>query len=633
MPFLKLSADLEPRSKFALLLAYDFVALLTALWASFSIRLGVLYWPANKLILMLWIAAAATALVAFQRLGTYRMIIRYLDTRAGPRIAMGALAAAAIWFVIAYLSKIDMPRSVGFIYFGLVYLLLYYSRVLAAALLTRPEAKSMVAASVPSANPIPVVIYGANAAGVSLAASILRQSRYKLRFFVDDNPEMVGRTILGHRIRATSELAGWAQGGAVQQVFLALPQATRNERIEAVSSLSGLNLKVLSVPSHDEILRGKFTLSDVRPLDVKDLLERDVVPPVPHLLKGGIEGCTVLVTGAGGSIGSEICRQVLRCAPKRLVLLDHSEFNLYRIEKELNAGLADDQESPRPEIVAVLGSMVNELLLTRTLGRWSVDTVYHAAAYKHVPLLEDNEIVGVENNVLGTKALADACVAHGVKRFTMISTDKAVRPTNVMGSSKRVAELYIQALAQEPGVDCRFGIVRFGNVLDSSGSVVQQFRAQILEGGPITVTHPAITRFFMSIPEATQLVLQASSMALKGEVFVLDMGEPLRIVDLARTMVALSGLTERTPANPYGDIQITYVGLRPGEKLHEELFVGEMISATEHPQIKKANEPTVMLRDLQWSLQRIHTAVAELDAAALRVILGELLERDSRWAA
>jgi FlaA1/EpsC-like NDP-sugar epimerase len=364
----------------------------------------------------------------------------------------------------------------------------------------------------------------------------------------------------------------------------------------------------------------------VRPINVEDLLKRDIVPPLPELIEGGLRAKSVLVTGAGGSIGSEICRQVLKYAPQRLVLLDHSEFALFSIETELREMSAELKEAPA--LVPIIGSLLNERLVRDLLREHRIDTVFHAAAYKHVPLLELNEVVGVTNNVVGTRVLADACVEARIPRLTMISTDKAVRPTNVMGRSKRVAELYIQALARQPEVATQLGIVRFGNVLDSSGSVVQRFRSQIAEGGPVTVTHEDITRFFMSIPEATQLVLQANSLAAKGEVFVLDMGEPVRIADLARTMIALSGMTEKTNDNPDGDIEISYVGLRPGEKLHEELFVGEQVTETVHPQIKMANERSMPIEELVPHLRRLDIALEASDARAVRAVLSKILELD-----
>jgi FlaA1/EpsC-like NDP-sugar epimerase len=341
-----------------------------------------------------------------------------------------------------------------------------------------------------------------------------------------------------------------------------------------------------------------------------------------------VEGHTILVTGAGGSIGSEICRQIIHAGPRKLVLLDHSEFALYGIEQQLEEARAKLAAEDRPEIAAVVGSMLNEPLVRLLIKLHNVDTIYHAAAYKHVPLLEQNEVVGVENNVMGTLVLAR--IAHEAKltRFTMISTDKAVRPKSVMGASKRVAELIIQALAEQPDCETRFGIVRFGNVLDSSGSVVQRFRNQIRQGGPVTVTHPNITRFFMSIPEATQLVLQASAMARNGEVFVLDMGEPVKIADLARNMISLSGMSVRDEHNPAGDIEISYVGLRPGEKLYEELFVGEETLETTHPRIKMAKERCLSMEELAVEVEHLAAAIRTGDAGAVRAKLGELIAPD-----
>jgi FlaA1/EpsC-like NDP-sugar epimerase len=344
------------------------------------------------------------------------------------------------------------------------------------------------------------------------------------------------------------------------------------------------------------------------------------------LIKEVVDGQTILITGAGGSIGSEICRQIIRVRPAKLVLLDHSEFALYTIEQQLLELLKDRDPRDRPQVIPVVGSMLNELLVRDIIRMHGVETIYHAAAYKHVPLLEHNEVVGVENNVIGTWVLARAAFDAKLTRFTMISTDKAVRPESVMGASKRVAELVVQALAEQG--ETRFGIVRFGNVLDSSGSVVQTFREQIRRGGPVTVTDPEVTRFFMSIPEATQLVLQASAMAHHGEVFVLDMGEPIRIAELARNMISLSGMTLQDESNPAGDIEIAYVGLRPGEKLYEELFVGESALDTAHPRIKMAKERFISFAELRPHVDRLRAAIFAGDAAAVREKLQELILPD-----
>ena len=615
--------------KRAVIIAFDAAAMLLALWLAFCIRLGVLYWPANRWVVPLAVGAVILGIGALLLLGVYRVVIRYLDINAALRIALGAGAVAACWFMAAYLSRLpNLPRSVGFIYFGIVFLLMFFGRLAAARVLTgegvmltrsmRPRADA--------AKEICVAIYGATSAGSSLAGALRRHAEYRLRCFVDDHPALVGRAMAGVPIRSTAQLKADIAAGAVEQIFIAIQSATRSERMAALRTLSGMGVPVMTIPSYEEIMSGHYTISDVRPINVEDLLKRDIVPPLPNLIEQGLRGKSVLITGAGGSIGSEICRQVARYGPRRMVLLDHSEFALYSIETEIRA-LAEELEHG-PELVSLIGSLLDERLVAATLVENEVDTVFHAAAYKHVPLLELNEVVGVTNNVVGTRILADACVEARVPRLTMISTDKAVRPTNVMGRSKRVAELYIQALARQSDNPTQFGIVRFGNVLDSSGSVVQQFRRQIAGGGPITVTHEDITRFFMSIPEATQLVLQANSLAAKGEVFVLDMGEPVRITDLARTMIALSGMSERTFENPDGDIEISYVGLRPGEKLHEELFVGEAVTETIHPQIKMALERSMPLEELRPHLRRLEIALEAHDARAVRSVLNKIVELD-----
>ena len=615
--------------KRAVIIAFDAAVMLLALWLSFCIRLGEFYAAANRWVVPLALGAVVLGVGALLLLGVYRVVIRYLDISAALRIALGAGAVATCWFMVAYLSRVpNLPRSVGFIYFGLVFLMMFFGRLAAARILTGESATlTRVMRQRPhEAREICVAIYGASSAGASLAEALRRHPEYRLRGFVDDHPALVGRAMAGVPIRSTAQLKADIEAGTVEQIFIAIQSATRSERMAALRTLSGMGVPVMTIPSYEEIMTGHYTVSDVRPINVEDLLKRDIVPPLPNLIEQGLRGKSVLVTGAGGSIGSEICRQVARYGPRRMVLLDHSEFALYSIETELRA--VTDLIEHGPELVSLIGSLLDERLVNEILVDNEVDTVFHAAAYKHVPLLELNEVVGVTNNVVGTRILADACVAAKVPRLTMISTDKAVRPTNVMGRSKRVAELYIQALARRDDTPTQFGIVRFGNVLDSSGSVVQQFRRQIAAGGRITVTHEDITRFFMSIPEATQLVLQANSLAAKGEVFVLDMGEPVRITDLARTMIALSGMTEKSADNPGGDVEISYVGLRPGEKLHEELFVGEVVTETVHPQIKMAMERSLPLEELLPHLRRLDIALDAHDARAVRSVLSKVVELD-----
>ena len=619
--------------KRAILITYDVVAMLLSLWAAFSVRLGEVYLPISLAVFVAAAASCVGGIAALHRLEIYRLVLRYFDIRAVTRLLAAAGIAATVWVIVVYLLRAQIevdglvmmvPRSVGFIYAGFLFLLLFMGRY-AMALLVSGAVRN-APASVPREGRRNVLIYGANLAGISLADSMRGNAHYRLCAFVDDDPALHGQIIAKAAIYAPTALPELVRSASIDEVFLAMPKATRSQRLAAISRLTKLNLAVKTVPAPEEIVSGRFTVSDVRPISVTDLLRRDPVEPLTELIRAAAQGKSILITGAGGSIGSEICRQIVRASPRRLVLLDHSEFALYTIEQQLEEGCQSLAAADRPEIVPIVGSMLNRRLVEEIVARYQIDTIYHAAAYKHVPLLEHNEVVGVENNVVGTLVLAEVAAAAGIERFTMVSTDKAVRPKNVMGASKRAAELVIQSLAADPSIRTRFGIVRFGNVLDSSGSVVQRFRRQIKRGGPLTVTHEEITRFFMSIPEATQLVLQASAMAQGGEVFVLDMGEPIRIAELARNMVTLSGMTIRDEENPHGDIEITYVGLRPGEKLYEELFVGDNVVATAHPRIMMAKERFLPLAQLTPYLERLRSAVEARDADGVRQSLRDLLE-------
>jgi FlaA1/EpsC-like NDP-sugar epimerase len=614
-----------------ILVAFDLAAMIFALWAAFSARLGEPYSPSDPLVLLAAVLSMVIGLCGLFQLRIYHIVLRFFDLGTVSRILFGAALAAMAWVILVYFMRASMmvdgikilvPRSVGFIYCGFLFVLLFMGRYAMAALVTAAERKH------PSGRDSRrnILIYGANSAGISLAESVRRDRHFRLCGFVDDDPALRGQIIAGAQIHSPRALGDLVGDYDVGEVFLAMPNATRSQRLSAIERLNKLNVQVMTVPAPEEIVSGRFTVSDVRPIDVNDLLRRDPVEPLSDLIKEVVDGQTILITGAGGSIGSEICRQIIRVRPAKLVLLDHSEFALYSIEQQLLELLRDRDPRDRPAVVPVVGSMLNELLVRDIIRMHGVETIYHAAAYKHVPLLEHNEVVGVENNVIGTWVLARAAFDAKLTRFTMISTDKAVRPESVMGASKRVAELVVQALA-ETG-DTRFGIVRFGNVLDSSGSVVQTFREQIRRGGPVTVTDPEVTRFFMSIPEATQLVLQASAMAEHGEVFVLDMGEPIRIAELARNMISLSGMTVRDETNPGGDVEIAYVGLRPGEKLYEELFVGEGALDTAHPRIKMAKERFLSFAELRPHIDRLRAAIFAGDSAAVREQLQELIVPD-----
>jgi len=618
-----------------ILMSYDLVAMSFALWAAFSTRLGEPYWPDNPLVLLAALVAFGVGIYALYQLRIYHIVLRYFDMRIVSRILSGAAASAIAWVLVVYFARLPfgstveqglVPRSVGFIYCGFLFVLLFLGRYVMATLIWHVDKDPAGAPEL--ATQKKVAIYGANIAGISLADSMRGNPRFRLVAFIEDDRAMHGQIVAGVGIYSPAALPELVSAIGIDEVFLAMPKASRSRRLAAISRLTQLQLKVKTIPAPEEIVSGRFTVSDVRPINVNDLLRRDTVQPLTDLIRNAVENRSIMITGAGGSIGSEICRQIARARPRRLILLDHAEFSLFSIDQQLEDLLSKLPETDRPEIIPIVGSMLNDKLVRELIRAHEIDTIYHAAAYKHVPLLEHNEVVGVENNVIGTLVLARAALDAKLTRFTMISTDKAVRPESVMGASKRIAELVIQAFAEDAGCQTRFGIVRFGNVLDSSGSVVQRFREQIRDGGPVTVTHPEITRFFMSIPEATQLVLQASAMAAKGEVFVLDMGEPIKIADLARNMISLSGLTVRDEHNPSGDIEISYVGLRPGEKLYEELFVGEGSLPTTHPRISMALERSIEQAQMERHLAELQAAIGDADRDAVRGKLMELTASD-----
>lgn len=616
--------------KRSILVGYDVFAMMLALWGAFSARLGIFYVPYSRTVLLSAAVSFAVGLAALYQLRIYHIVLRYFDLRTVTRILTAAALAAIAWVTFVYVMKaritVDhvtflVPRSVAFIYCGFLFLLLFMGRYFMALLLTGADRDSLL----PDADARKIVIYGANATGISLADSVRASSRYRLMAFVDSDPALKGQVIAGVPIYPPDALSRLQQSGNVDEVFLAMPKASRSQRLAAISRVRELDLPVKTVPAPEEIVSGRYTVSDIRPIDVSDLLRRDPVEPIGELIEEVVEGHSILVTGAGGSIGSEICRQVLNGHPAKLVLLDHSEFALYTIHEQLLELAEKLPHVGRAELVPIVGSTLNERLVRRIIADHQIDTLFHAAAYKHVPLLEQNELVGVENNVFGTMTVVRAACDAKLRRFTMISTDKAVRPRSIMGASKRVAELIVQAFANSADCSTQYAIVRFGNVLDSSGSVVQRFRKQIRVGGPVTVTHQEITRFFMSIPEATQLVLQASAMGDRGEVFVLDMGEPLKITDLARHMVSLSGMTVRDDDNPTGDVEICYVGLRPGEKLHEELFLDQELVTTRHPRIQMAKERVIPREELLPMLDGLKQALEHGNRAVVRSRLAEFI--------
>lgn len=567
------------------------------------------------------LGAVALALPIFIVFGLYRAIFRY----AGSASMLTVLQACTVYGVLyaAIFTAFGIPgvpRSIGLLQPVLLLLAVTASRAVAHVWLGglyRLRLRELPARK--------VLIYGAGSSGRQLAAALADNREMRLLGFLDDDPRLHGQLLNGHPVHPPSRLPALVERQEITDVLLALPSIGRKRRNEILDAMRTAHVTVQTLPSLDQLVDGQVQVSDLREPDVDDLLGREPVVPDPALMERNIRGKVVMVTGAGGSIGSELCRQILARAPRTLVLVERSEFALYSIERALQP------HTLACLLVPVLADAGDAKRMDEVLERWRPHTIYHAAAYKHVPLVEANPGEGLRNNALGTHALAHCALRHEVQDFVLISTDKAVRPSSVMGASKRLAEIVLQVLHAESQAQGRcttcFSMVRFGNVLGSSGSVVPLFRQQIRDGGPVTVTHPEVTRYFMTVPEAAQLVIQAGAMARGGEVFVLDMGEPVRIVDLARRMIELSGLSVRDEARPEGDIAIAFTGLRPGEKLIEELLLGDDPAPTEHPRILRARETHPGREELEHALQRITQAIDRLDPEgmldALRAIVPE----------
>jgi FlaA1/EpsC-like NDP-sugar epimerase len=603
-----------PRSlKQVAVILLDVVLALVATWLAFSLRLDTLHWPSG---LQWWVylLTPTLAVPVFVRLGLYRAIFRYTGLDALQTIARAvAIYGFALFVILLSQRWLWVPRSIGVLQPIIFLLLVGGSRALARFWLAGIGRRRVVSEG-------RLLIYGAGEAGVQTAGAIANAQQFVLVGFVDDDAAKVGRSINGVTVYAPQRIPQLVEERGVTDILLALPSASRARRNEIIAGLHSVPVHVRTLPGMSDLASGRVTVRNFNELDVEDLLGRDPVVPESHLLARKTAAQVVLVTGAGGSIGSELCRQLVMEQPRQMVLFDHNEFGLYSIHQELQAlcsarGLAVD-------IVALLGSVSNPRRLAEVCGLYQPAWVYHTAAYKHVPMVESNPAEGIANNVFGTLNMARAAMQSGVGNFVLVSTDKAVRPTNVMGASKRMAELVLQALSDfQKGAGTRFSMVRFGNVLGSSGSVVPLFRSQVASGGPLTLTHPDVTRYFMTIPEAAQLVLHAGTMAEGGEVFVLDMGAPVKIMQLARRMVELSGLRVRDQAHPEGDIEITITGLRPGEKLYEELLIGDNPSPTAHPRIMKAHEEFLAWPDLLVQLEALRAAVDNSDVAAIKQVL------------
>ena len=610
--------SLPRRAKQAISVVADLLLLAFAFWSAVALRFETLT-PVIAPYKWQMIAAPLLAIPVFIRLGLYRAVIRFMEDRVVFVVAGGVTASVLILAAILALTHAaNVSRGVLTIYWLLAIVFVGATRFLARGWFLHAERAHDERKR--------VAIYGAGRAGTQLAYALRAGREYLPVVFFDDNPAVQKTEVAGLRVYAADELPAVLVAKEVDELLLAIPSASRARRAEIIDRLEGLHCKVKLVPGMADIVGGNVAVDAIREVEIEDLLGREPVPPDAALLGRCITGKVVMVSGAGGSIGSELCRQIVRLKPTRLVLMELSEFALYSIEQEL-AGLCA-RSGLAVELVPVLGTVLHQHRNETLMRGFGVQTVYHAAAYKHVPLVEHNPVEGIRNNAIGTRRMAEAALAAGVETFVLVSTDKAVRPTNVMGASKRLAELVLQGLARKGGQGkaTRFCMVRFGNVLGSSGSVVPLFRKQIAAGGPITLTHADITRFFMTIPEAAQLVIQAGSMGQGGEVYVLDMGQPVKIIDLARRMVHLSGLEVRDEANPDGDIALEIVGLRPGEKLYEELLIGENVEGTSHPLIMRAYEHELPWAVLCERLQQLDDACHAFDYEKVLAVLGALVQ-------
>ncbi|WP_271411687.1 polysaccharide biosynthesis protein [Pseudomonas sp. Q1-7] len=618
----------------------DIALVVLALWLAFLVRLGIEA-PLNPFLIHTWLffVAPLVSIPIFIRFGMYRAVMRYFGNDALVTIFKAVTLSALLLALIVYWNRepaVNVPRSVVFNYWWVSLVLIGGLRlVMRQYFLGDWYGASHAMPFVMRGDGLPrVAIYGAGAAGNQLVAALRMGRAMRPVAFIDDDSSIATRTIAGLQVYKPKHVQQMIDQTGATEILLAIPSASRERRREILATLECYPLHVRTVPGFMDLASGRVKVDDIQEVDIADLLGRDAVLPRKELFERCIRDQVVMVTGAGGSIGSELCRQILNCGPRTLVLFEHSEFNLYNIQIELERRVS--RESQSVHLVPILGSVRHLARLNDVMRTWRVDTVYHAAAYKHVPIVEHNIAEGILNNVMGTLNTAQAAIQAGVENLVLISTDKAVRPTNVMGGTKRLSEMVLQALSEESAPvlvgdnasihrvnKTRFTMVRFGNVLGSSGSVIPLFREQIKRGGPVTVTHPNITRYFMTIPEAAQLVIQAGSMGQGGDVFVLDMGQPVKIAHLAEKMVHLSGLTVRSDKNPNGDIAIEFTGLRPGEKLYEELLIGDNVSPTEHPMIMRANEEHLPWDVFKGILAELFSAVERDDYVRVRQILRE----------
>jgi FlaA1/EpsC-like NDP-sugar epimerase len=598
-------ASISRRTKQFIVLGIDTFCILFTVWLSFSFRYETFHRPEGNE----WLAYASSVLIAlpiFIRSGFYRSIFRYSGFGAIRTLVKACFQYGLLYFIVVMVFlPSGIPHSIGILQPVLLLLSVGSSRAMVRYMIN-PANNQLSSRCIKEK----ILIYGAGSAGIQIASSLQYNAKYSVEGFIDDDSALYGKCINGLTVCRTEDVPLLVKSKGISTILIALPRITRSRRREIYHSLEALSVYIRTLPGIEDIANGKITISDIREFDIEDLLGRDMVSPERALFAKCIKGKTVLVTGSGGSIGSELCRQILLLEPETLLLIEHSEYSLYILHRELEERV--HTHGLLVKIIPILGDVTDRRYMLELCTRYRPHTIYHAAAYKHVPMVEENAAEGLRNNVFGTLSIAIAAQQSGVNHFILVSTDKAVRPTNIMGASKRIAELVLQAMASEQREDSTcFSMVRFGNVLGSSGSVVPLFRQQINNGGPITVTHKEVTRYFMTISEAAQLVIQAGAMAFGGDVFLLDMGEPVKIIDLARRMVELSGLTVKDQDNPDGDIEIVVTGLREGEKLYEELLIADNPINTAHKRIFKAHENYIKYDQLEQYLHTLENMISD----------------------
>ena len=613
--------ELSRIKKQCVMIVMDIISILVAIWIAYSLRLEELYlFDQTQLITVLPIAIILTIPV-FSFLGLYKVIVHYTSIKALTLIFQGVSLSVVLWGTIAIFFNFDMPRTVPLIVWFTLLILVSGSRILAKSFFAQVKAREAKEMGFKN-----ILIYGAGYAGVQLAGALEYEDRIFVAGFIDDDENLQGKNISDLKVYSPHSIEKQLREFEnkqikIDEILIAIPSISRSCRAELINKLKPFPVQVRTLPGLSELAQGKITIDDIRKIDIADLLGRDAVHPNKTLLDANIKGKVVMVTGAGGSIGSKLCWQIASLEPKKIILFEQSELALYQIEKKLLHFLGGIQQSSI-KVIPVLGSVVNQRRVERVCRTFGVETIYHAAAYKHVPMVEKNISEGVENNIFGTYHCAKAAINSGVETFVLISTDKAVRPTNTMGATKRLAELILQGFAcSGKQHDTRFTMVRFGNVLGSSGSVVPLFKEQIRQGKAVTVTDPNIIRYFMTIEEAVQLVIQAGAMGKGGDVFVLDMGDPVRILDLAKNMIQFSGFKVKDKENPQGDIEIHFTGLRPGEKLYEELLIGDNVSKTRHKRIMRAEEEVLSWPEIESILNALKQALYDENETALRATL------------